>query len=140
MSPLLSKEGRTHAQDRDWVGPWKHPKPPQSQNHPKPPNIHTYILCADPENFLRGDHLQTRGGPTNFTIAKPIFWKIEGGTEPPISPLDPPMHTFMPGAIDWSIAMSLGNQEAPRSILVSGTSFSEDLVMKIFLRPFILFR
>ena len=30
--------------------------------------------------------------------------------------------------------MSLGNQEAPRSILASGTFFSEDLVMKIFLR------
>ena len=36
--------------------------------------------------------------------------------------------------------MSLGNQEAPRSILASGTSFREDLVMKIFLRPFFLFR
>ena len=30
--------------------------------------------------------------------------------------------------------------EAPRSILASGTSFSEDLVMKLFLRPFFLFR
>ena len=29
--------------------------------------------------------------------------------------------------------MSLGNQEAPRSILASGTSFREDLVMKLFL-------
>ena len=28
--------------------------------------------------------------------------------------------------------MSLGNQEAPRSILVSCTSFSEDLVMTVF--------
>ena len=36
--------------------------------------------------------------------------------------------------------MSLGNQGAPRSILASGTSFREDLVMKIFLRPFFLFR
>ena len=36
--------------------------------------------------------------------------------------------------------MTLGNQEAPRSILASGTSFREDLVMKIFLRPFFLFR
>ena len=36
--------------------------------------------------------------------------------------------------------MSLGNQEARRSILASGTFFREDLVMKIFLRPFFLFR
>ena len=39
-----------------------------------------------------------------------------------------------PGAIARSVAMSLGNQEAPRSILASGTSFCEDLVMKIILR------
>ena len=32
------------------------------------------------------------------------------------------------------------DQEAPRSILASGTSFREDLVMKLFLRPFFLFR
>ena len=32
------------------------------------------------------------------------------------------------------------NREAPRSILASGTSFREDLVIKIFLRPFFLFR
>ena len=31
-----------------------------------------------------------------------------------------------------SIVMSLGNQEAPQSILASGTSFCEDLFMKIF--------
>ena len=36
--------------------------------------------------------------------------------------------------------MLLGNQEAPRSVLVSGTSFHKDLVMKLFLRPFFLFR
>ena len=30
--------------------------------------------------------------------------------------------------------------EAPRLILASGTSFREDLVMKLFLRPFFLFR
>ena len=36
-------------------------------------------------------------------------------------------------------SVSLGNQEAPRSILASGTSFREDLVMKLFLRPFLLF-
>ena len=36
--------------------------------------------------------------------------------------------------------MSFGNQEAPRAILASGTSFREDLVMKLFLRPFFLFR
>ena len=45
-----------------------------------------------------------------------------------------------PGAIAGSVAMSLGNQEAPRSILASGTSFREDLVMKIFLQPFCLFK
>ena len=44
------------------------------------------------------------------------------------------------GAIAWSVAMSLVNQEAPRSILASGTSFHEDLVMELFLRPFFLFR
>ena len=44
------------------------------------------------------------------------------------------------GAIAWSVAMSLGNQEAPRTILASGTSFHEDLVMKLFLQPFFLFR
>ena len=44
-----------------------------------------------------------------------------------------------PGAIARSVAMSLGNQEAPRSILASGTSFREDLVIKIFLRPYFLF-
>ena len=44
------------------------------------------------------------------------------------------------GAIARSVAISLGNQEAPRSILASGTSFREDLVLKIFLRPFFLFR
>ena len=45
-----------------------------------------------------------------------------------------------PGSTARSVAMSLGNQEAPRSILASGTSFREDLVMKLFLRPFVLFR
>ena len=45
-----------------------------------------------------------------------------------------------PGAIARSVAMSLGNQTAPRSILVSGTSFHEDFVTKLFLRPFFLFR
>ena len=44
-----------------------------------------------------------------------------------------------PGALARSVAMSLGNQEAPLSILASGTSFREDLVMKLFLRPFSLF-
>ena len=37
----------------------------------------------------------------------------------------------VPGAIAQSVAMSLGNQET----LASGTSFREDLVMKIFLWP-----
>ena len=37
---------------------------------------------------------------------------------------------MQPGAIARSVAMSLGNQEAPRSIIASGTSFREDLVMK----------
>ena len=48
-----------------------------------------------------GGYLQTRGGPTNITIAKKkIFWKIEGGTEPPIPPLDPPMCRDMaPGTV-----------------------------------------
>ena len=41
-----------------------------------------------------------------------------------------------PGAIVRSVAMSLGNLEARQSILASGTSFREDLVMKLFLRPF----
>ena len=36
-----------------------------------------------------------------------------------------------PGAIARSVAMS----EAPRSIFASGTSFREDLVMKIFILP-----
>ena len=35
--------------------------------------------------------------------------------------------------------MSLRLQEAPRLILASGTFFCENLVMKIFLRPFFLF-
>ena len=47
---------------------------------------------------------------------------------------------YQPGAITRSVAMSLGNQEALRSILASGTSFREDLVMKICLPPFFLFR
>ena len=34
--------------------------------------------------------------------------------------------------------MSLGNQEAPRSILASGTSFREDLVMKFNISTAIL--
>ena len=37
------------------------------------------------------------------------------------------------GAIARSVAMLLGNQEAPQSILTSGTSFREDLFTKIFL-------
>ena len=45
-----------------------------------------------------------------------------------------------PGTIARSVSLSLGNQEAPRSILASGTSFREDLVMILFLRPFFLFR
>ena len=44
------------------------------------------------------------------------------------------------GAIARLVAMTLGNQEAPRSIHVSRTSFHEDLVMKLFLQPFFLFR
>ena len=45
---------------------------------------HSYLACTDPENFLRGGHLPTRGGPTNFNIAKPHILEIRGGTEPPI--------------------------------------------------------
>ena len=48
--------------------------------------------------------------------------------------------SIKPGAIARSVAMLLGNQEALRSILASGTFFREDLVMKIFLRLFFLFR
>ena len=48
--------------------------------------------CADPESFLRRDHLPTRGGPTNLIIVKThILENQGGGAEPPISPLDPPM-------------------------------------------------
>ena len=47
---------------------------------------------------------------------------------------------FEPGAIARSLAMSLGNQEAVRSILTSGTYYREDLVMKIFLWPCFIFR
>ena len=47
--------------------------------------------CADPENFLRRDHLPTRGGPTNFIIAKTHILENQGGTEPLIPPLNPPM-------------------------------------------------
>ena len=36
--------------------------------------------------------------------------------------------------------MSLGNKDAPRSILASCAFFCEDLVMKKFLQPFFLFR
>ena len=43
-----------------------------------------------------------------------------------------PIQTRQPGAIARSVAMSLGNQEATRSFLASGTSFREDLVMKIY--------
>ena len=43
-------------------------------------------------------------------------------------------------AIALSVAMLFGNQGSPRSILASGTSFREDLVIKLFLRPFFLFR
>ena len=42
--------------------------------------------------------------------------------------------TFQPGGKAWLVAMLLGNQEATCLILASGTSFREDLVMKIFLR------
>ena len=40
-------------------------------------------------------------------------------------------HFLQPDAIARSVAMSLGNQKAPRSILASGTSFREDLVMHL---------
>ena len=42
-----------------------------------------------------GDHLQTRGGPTNLPLQKKkknICRKIEGGSGPPIPPLDLPMY------------------------------------------------
>ena len=46
---------------------------------------------------------------------------------------------ILPGAIDRSVSILIGNQKAPRLMLVPGTSFREDLTMKIFLRPFFLF-
>ena len=46
--------------------------------------------------------------------------------------------TAEPGAIAWSVAMSLGKQEALCSILMSGTFSHEDFVINIFLRPFFL--
>ena len=45
-----------------------------------------------------------------------------------------------PGAVARSEASSLGMQAAPSSIPTSGTFFRGDLFMKIFLRPFSLFR
>ena len=45
---------------------------------------------------------------------------------------------LLPDAISRFIAILLGMQEAPPSIPASGTFFREDLVMKIFQRPFIL--
>ena len=47
--------------------------------------------CEDPENFLRRDHLPTRGGPTNLITVKTHILENRGGTGPPITPLDPPM-------------------------------------------------
>ena len=44
------------------------------------------------------------------------------------------------GAAARSEASSLGMQAAPSSIPMSGTFFHGDLVMKVFLRPFSLFR
>ena len=42
--------------------------------------------------FSGGDHLQTRGGPTNFTIAKTHMFENRGGQNPlSLPPLDPPM-------------------------------------------------
>ena len=35
---------------------------------------------------------------------------------------------FQPSAVARSIAMSLGNQEAPRLILASGTSFRHEII------------
>ena len=47
--------------------------------------------CADPENFLRvgEDHLQTRGGPKKFTIAKTHILENRGGGGE-LNPLSPP--------------------------------------------------
>ena len=33
------------------------------------------LSCADPENFLRGDHLQPRVQQI-LSLQKPIFWKF----------------------------------------------------------------
>ena len=50
------------------------------------------------------------------------------------------MKSMKPGIKARPVAMSLGNQEALRSILASSTSVREALVMKLFLRPFFLLR
>ena len=55
----------------------------------------TYMACADPKSFLSGGggggggggHLQTRGGPTNFTIAKTHNLENRGGGTGPSIPL-----------------------------------------------------
>ena len=50
------------------------------------------------------------------------------------------LHKNELGAVARSEACSLGMQAAPSSIPTSGTFFRGDLVMKVFLRPFSLFR
>ena len=66
--------------------------------------------------------------------------QLLGHTEDRFSHIEAHLYITLPGDMAWSVAMSLGNQGATRSILMSGISFREDLVMKIFLRPFFLFR
>ena len=50
------------------------------------------------------------------------------------------LYILQPGAKARSVAMSLGNQEATRSILASSIFLREDLVIIIFLRSFFFFR
>ena len=45
-----------------------------------------------------------------------------------------------PGLVSWSVVRPFGMQADPRLAPTSGTFFHEDLVMKIFLWPFFLFR
>ena len=44
----------------------------------------------------------------------------------------------LPGAVVWLVSMPLGIQAAPRLNPTSGTFFCKDLVLIIFLWPFIL--
>ena len=47
-------------------------------------------MCGS-RKFSQGDHLQTRGGPANFTIAQIHILENRGAETPNTPPLDPPM-------------------------------------------------